>query len=63
MGAVGLQSVGVGGVQTACEGVVGQKSLMLGTGPIDKSMSVTQSIHCRLCSTGLMAALAVRDGV
>ena len=63
MGAVGLQSVGVGGVQTACEGVVGQKSLMLGTGPIDKSMSVTQSIHCRSCSTGLMAALAVRDGV
>jgi hypothetical protein len=35
--------VGLGGVQTGCEGVVGRKSLTLGTGPINVSMLFTQS--------------------
>jgi hypothetical protein len=39
-------TVGLGGVQTGCEGVVGRKSLTLGTGPIDVSMLFTQS-NCR----------------
>ena len=63
MGAVKLQSVGVGSMRTSFEGMtrlsgeqdaglrlskgdrglVGRKSLALGTGPIDSSMSVAQS--------------------
>ena len=43
-------------------GLVGRKSLALGTGPIDLLVSVAQSN--RVCSrgTGLVAALAVGDG-
>ena len=35
-------TVGSVGAQTSCEGVVGRKSLALGTGPIDSSMSIAQ---------------------
>ena len=35
-------TVGSVGAQTSCESVVGRKSLALGTGPIDSSMSVAQ---------------------
>jgi hypothetical protein len=35
-------TVGLSGAQTGCEGVVGRKSLELGTGPIDWSVSVAQ---------------------
>ena len=34
--------VGSGGGQTSCKGMVGQKSLTLGMGPINSSMFVTQ---------------------
>ena len=48
--AVGTWSLGVpiAGVHSGmgCEGVVGRKSLALGTGPIEVSMSVTQSNRC-----------------
>ena len=39
-------TVGLGGVQTGCEGVAGRKSLTLGTGLIDVSMLFAQS-NCR----------------
>ena len=42
MSPFGGVTVGSVGVQTSCEGVVGQKSLALGTGLINSSMSVTQ---------------------
>ena len=35
-------TVGSVGVQMSCKGVVGRKSLALGTGPIDSSVSVAQ---------------------
>jgi hypothetical protein len=38
----GRVTVGLGGAQMGCKGVVGQKLLMLGTGSIDLLMSVTQ---------------------
>jgi hypothetical protein len=43
-------------------GVEGRKSFMLGTGPIDWSMSVAQLSRACSCGTGLMAVLAVGDG-
>jgi hypothetical protein len=42
-GAVGVQTMGAGGVRTSCGGVVGRKSLALGTGPINESVSMAQS--------------------
>jgi hypothetical protein len=43
-------------------GVEGRKSFMLGTGPIDWSMSVAQLSCACSCGTGLTAVLAVGDG-
>ena len=37
-------TVGLG--RSGCEGVVGRKSIALGTGPIDMSMLVAQSNRC-----------------
>ena len=45
-----------------CEGMVEWKSLALGTGPIDESMFVAQSIRCGSCSTGLTAVPAEGAG-
>jgi hypothetical protein len=42
-------TVGLGGVQTGCGVVVVRKSLTLGTGPIDLSLSFAQS-NCRSSS-------------
>jgi len=42
MSPFGGVTVGLVGVQTSCEGVVGWKSLTLGMGLIDSSMSVAQ---------------------
>jgi hypothetical protein len=43
-------------------GLVGRKSLGLGTGPIDVSMFVAQSNRARSCGAGLTAGLAVVVG-
>ena len=47
----------------ACGVVVGRKLRVLGTGPIDVSVSVAQSNRTCSCGVGLTAALAVGDGV
>jgi hypothetical protein len=64
-GADAICLLGVGAVGVArmgCGGVLGRKSLTLGTGPIDDSVSVAQSNRCGSCGAGLMATLAVGDG-
>jgi hypothetical protein len=55
-------TVGLDGVQTDCEGVLGRNSLALGTGPIDSSSLVAQSIRACLRGAGLTGVLAVVDG-
>jgi hypothetical protein len=55
-------TVGLGGAQTDCEGVLGRNSLAPGTGPIDSSSLVAQSSRACLRGTGLTGVLSVVDG-
>ena len=55
-------TVGLGSVQTDCEGVLGRNSLALGMGLIDSLSLVAQSSRACLRGTVLTGVLAVVDG-
>jgi hypothetical protein len=63
-GVTGLSSMrGAGmGLAEGDGGLVGRKSIALGTGPIDSSSLVAQSNHARSCGAGFTAGLAVVVG-
>lgn len=56
-------TAGLGSARTDCGGVARQKSLALGTGPIDESTSVAQLICMGSCGAGTAAVRPVGDGV